>query len=273
MGPSRHSTEYGPFGELIRATGPMAKVNPFRWSTKYQDDESDLVMYPARPYNPSTGRFLSRDPIGEPGARIIKLADLSSSLASMMAGRTGGIDRDPPGLPGFEDTDVPPEVLDALHSPYRFVDNNPVSLIDPLGEDIYLQTGNNSGNPVNDRIHQQICVDTWSGTFGCCGNKTGKRCFSFGANGQWRTPVPSMKWLFWHEFNAGGPMVGEIYETDYTGGTIKKTITTTCKQDFRWLTYVLATVGAKDTYSVARHNCRRYSQYEFRDAPFHMGAP
>ena len=34
--------EYGPFGELIRATGPMAKLNPFRFSTKYDDDESDL---------------------------------------------------------------------------------------------------------------------------------------------------------------------------------------------------------------------------------------
>src|SRR5580692_3554463 len=29
--------EYGPFGEVIRTTGPMAKVNPFRFSTKYQD--------------------------------------------------------------------------------------------------------------------------------------------------------------------------------------------------------------------------------------------
>jgi hypothetical protein len=27
--------EYGPFGEVIRATGPMARVNPFRFSTKY----------------------------------------------------------------------------------------------------------------------------------------------------------------------------------------------------------------------------------------------
>ena len=36
--------EYGPFGELLRATGPMAKANPFRFSTKYQDDESDLVF-------------------------------------------------------------------------------------------------------------------------------------------------------------------------------------------------------------------------------------
>jgi hypothetical protein len=28
--------EYGPFGELIRATGPMARANPFRFSTNYQ---------------------------------------------------------------------------------------------------------------------------------------------------------------------------------------------------------------------------------------------
>ena len=35
----------GPFGELLRATGPMAKANPFRFSTKYQDDETDLLYY------------------------------------------------------------------------------------------------------------------------------------------------------------------------------------------------------------------------------------
>jgi len=45
----------------------MAKVNPFRFSTKYQDDESDLVYYGYRYYNASTGRWLSRDPIGEKG--------------------------------------------------------------------------------------------------------------------------------------------------------------------------------------------------------------
>ena len=61
--------EYGPFGELIRATGPMAKVNPFRFSTKYDDDESDFLYYGYRYYNPSTGRWLSRDPIAEKGGR------------------------------------------------------------------------------------------------------------------------------------------------------------------------------------------------------------
>jgi len=57
--------EYGPFGELLRATGPMAKANPFRFSTKYQDDETDLLYYGYRFYNASTGRWLSRDPLGE----------------------------------------------------------------------------------------------------------------------------------------------------------------------------------------------------------------
>jgi RHS repeat-associated protein len=59
--------EYGPFGELIRATGPMASVNPFRFSTKFQDDETGFLYYGYRYYNPSTGRWLSRDPVGEVG--------------------------------------------------------------------------------------------------------------------------------------------------------------------------------------------------------------
>ena len=59
--------EYGPFGELLRATGPMAKANPFRFSTKYQDDETDLLYYGYRYYNASTGRWNSRDPISELG--------------------------------------------------------------------------------------------------------------------------------------------------------------------------------------------------------------
>ncbi|HOH41463.1 MAG TPA: RHS repeat-associated core domain-containing protein [Verrucomicrobiota bacterium] len=61
--------EYGPFGELLRTTGPMAKANPFRFSTKYQDDETDLLYYGYRYYNPSTGRWPNRDPIGEQGGQ------------------------------------------------------------------------------------------------------------------------------------------------------------------------------------------------------------
>lgn len=59
--------DYGPFGEVIRATGPMAKANPFRFSTKYQDNETDLLYYGYRYYNANTGRWNGRDPLGERG--------------------------------------------------------------------------------------------------------------------------------------------------------------------------------------------------------------
>ena len=59
--------EYGPFGEVIRQTGPMAKANPLRFSTKYQDDESDLLYYGYRYYKASTGTWSNRDPIYERG--------------------------------------------------------------------------------------------------------------------------------------------------------------------------------------------------------------
>jgi len=59
--------EYGPFGEVIRQTGPMAKANPFRFSTKYQDDESDLLYYGYRYYKASTGTWPNRDPLEEMG--------------------------------------------------------------------------------------------------------------------------------------------------------------------------------------------------------------
>lgn len=62
---SSSPNEYGPFGEVLRATGPMARVNPFRFSTKCQDDETDLLYYGY--WYEKDGRWLSRDPIGERG--------------------------------------------------------------------------------------------------------------------------------------------------------------------------------------------------------------
>jgi RHS repeat-associated protein len=59
--------EYGPFGEVVRASGTIAKSNPIRFSTKSQDEETDLLYYGYRFYNASTGRWLSRDPIEEEG--------------------------------------------------------------------------------------------------------------------------------------------------------------------------------------------------------------
>jgi RHS repeat-associated protein len=51
----------------LRAVGPLAQGNPWRFSTKYQDDETGLLYYGYRFYNPTDGRWPSRDPMGERG--------------------------------------------------------------------------------------------------------------------------------------------------------------------------------------------------------------
>jgi RHS repeat-associated protein len=64
--------EYSPFGELLRAEqrdtiDPVAQSNPFKFSTKYTDDETGLSYYGHRYYSAALGRFINRDPISEAG--------------------------------------------------------------------------------------------------------------------------------------------------------------------------------------------------------------
>jgi len=54
----------------VKATGPAADANPFRFSTKYAEQPAsgpELYYYGRRYYNPGLGRWVSRDPIDEAG--------------------------------------------------------------------------------------------------------------------------------------------------------------------------------------------------------------
>ena len=59
--------EYSPFGYLTKATGDHAANNPLRFSSEYFDEETGLVYYNYRYYNPELGRWISRDLIEEQG--------------------------------------------------------------------------------------------------------------------------------------------------------------------------------------------------------------
>ena len=59
--------DYDAFGNVTAATGPAAAHNPWRFSTKPQDPLSGFHYYGYRHYDPVTGRWPSRDPIGERG--------------------------------------------------------------------------------------------------------------------------------------------------------------------------------------------------------------
>jgi len=52
--------EYGPFGETLRTTGPMAKVNPVQFATAFQENETPLLYYGDRYGNPEVGTRLGR---------------------------------------------------------------------------------------------------------------------------------------------------------------------------------------------------------------------
>jgi RHS repeat-associated protein len=90
-------------------TGPMAKVNPFRSSTKYQDDETDLIYYGFRYLKTSTGAWLSRDPVADLGF-------------GMQNGGTDAEQRDNAGQ--------------NIANLYCFVGNQPLSRWDNLGLEV-----------------------------------------------------------------------------------------------------------------------------------------
>ena len=63
--------EYDPFGKTTVATGAKAADFTHRFSTKPLDSETGLYYYGYRFYDPATGRWPSRDPIGEKGGVIL----------------------------------------------------------------------------------------------------------------------------------------------------------------------------------------------------------
>jgi RHS repeat-associated protein len=57
--------EYDPYGNQTNVAGTYEQ--PFRFSGKYHDAETGLGYWGYRYYNPVLGRWINRDPLGEPG--------------------------------------------------------------------------------------------------------------------------------------------------------------------------------------------------------------
>jgi len=59
--------DYDPYGGPVIERGLAAEACPFRHRTKYYDSESWLYYYGYRYYDPSTTKWISKDPLGEEG--------------------------------------------------------------------------------------------------------------------------------------------------------------------------------------------------------------
>jgi len=58
---------YDAYGNITSMSGSQAVDNPIRFSTKYFDSNTGYYDFGYRSYDPITGRWLNRDPIGESG--------------------------------------------------------------------------------------------------------------------------------------------------------------------------------------------------------------
>ena len=104
--------EYDVFGRPLRATGPLAFVNPFTFSTKFCDWETGFLYYGYRYYDPDIGRWLNQDPIGERGG--INLYGFAANNPVLFSDRNGldfgtwighpGYHYDPPSQPTPQDS-------------------------------------------------------------------------------------------------------------------------------------------------------------------------
>ncbi len=58
---------YGPFGETLSLSGPLAPFNTYRFASKEWSDRAGIYYFGRRYYDPILIRFLNRDPLAEQG--------------------------------------------------------------------------------------------------------------------------------------------------------------------------------------------------------------
>ena len=56
------SYTYDPWGKVLSATGPMAKINPIRYRSYYYDSDTQMYYLQSRYYDPELGRWISPEP-------------------------------------------------------------------------------------------------------------------------------------------------------------------------------------------------------------------
>lgn len=129
--------EYDPYGNILYETGSTYYINPYRFSTKYLDTETDLYYYGYRYYSPELGRWINRDPIAEEAFKSQRVAanGLNSS-AFLRQSDNENLVLKGGGTNGVQPYVALADYLEALGQEtglYLFVDNDPVGAIDYLG--------------------------------------------------------------------------------------------------------------------------------------------
>jgi RHS repeat-associated protein len=160
------SYRYDEFGNLMAKTGTLEQ--PFMFSTKRYDQSTGSSYYGYRFYSPCTGRWITRDPLGEDGGinlygfvgnnaiNFVDLWGLASVTTDMQNGTTTFDPRpeDPNGIPFTITTrnDVTSNSRPGAQDPFSTPDVNPINIdrspaYGPTGA--YLNTGDPRGRDIH----------------------------------------------------------------------------------------------------------------------------
>lgn len=101
MGAVKNSYHYAPYGTLVDSSETV-KNNPYRYTGREYDPETQLYYYRARYYDPALGRFVSEDPSGE-NSGVNQYAYAEGNPASL---------RDPSGTDAITGTSSGPGCTD-----------------------------------------------------------------------------------------------------------------------------------------------------------------
>jgi RHS repeat-associated protein len=154
--------EYDPYGNILSKSGGLANGNSYRFSSKEYESISGISSYLYRFYEPTLQRWLNMDPIDEIGFMLRVLGNRPSVLSSTDLEFGNSTFR-----PNIQST----KSTDSNH--FAFVDNNPISALDPLGLFLGFGYGNwcgwsrsGPGNPIDGvdsacKKHD-YCLATWA---------------------------------------------------------------------------------------------------------------
>ncbi|MBK9126259.1 MAG: RHS repeat-associated core domain-containing protein [Phycisphaerales bacterium] len=253
--------EYDPYGNRINTPAPGEYEQPFQFSTKQWDPETGLLYFGLR-YR-DRERWISRDPVGEPGFEIVQgraplrhhggrdeSRNVGHTALRTTHGASGFIPRGRQHVPGGANR-------------YSYVLNGPTNAVDPLGLDRYIVSDGG--------MHTGICVDTWDkvgpkvcctagphrGKWMRCFVPTGTVCFDF------RTHVSS-PWAIINFLPSIVVGAGDVKENGPIGGrTVAVTIASRCKEDKRLLDHLRDQVANPPLYSLLFYNCNRWTEAKY----------
>ena len=243
---------YDPYGSvaIYSASWALISDSSYSWDIGFQglmqDDATGLIYGRHRYEHPALGRWMNRDPIGEPGQMMMDFTQVPTPAGMAFASRDGS-DINAAAVNGAQANIAIWLGRAAGNAPwawkyadgmnlYLYERSNPATRLDPSGMDIFINCTD---------IHESICIG-WP--------PASATCFSFGLNASSRI---AQLFEIMNPWNNDGVVYIENPITTPVQACCH--LLTNAKQDSDALAALNAVVNTPGNYRLVGSNCRSFS--------------